>query len=240
MGQEKNQGLEGKALENMQEKIGDKPVEGLQEKSAERPIEVLQEKLIEHPIEVLQEKLGEHPIEALQEKLGEHPIEALQERVGDRAEQAIGNLIEKMPLEVPELQVIPGQGLSQGQEEPETHQWYRVPVAGGKTADGSEYHIYIRKGTTDHLCVFLSGGGIAWNSYTADRPVTGGRVLAWQPNYYWNNLRPFTQVFNIGVGITDNSARRNPFRDWNFIVITYATGDMHPGRNNLRFSNEAG
>lgn len=252
MGQEKNQGLEGKALETMQEKIGDKPVEGLQEKSAERPIEALQEKLIEHPIEVLQEKLGEHPIEtlqeklgehpieALQEKLGEHPIEALQERVGDRAEQAIGNLIEKTPLEVPELQVIPGQGLSQGQEEPETHQWYRVPVAGGKTADGSEYHIYIRKGTTNHLCVFLSGGGIAWNPYTADRPVTGGRVLAWQPNYYWNNLRPFTQVFNIGVGITDNSARRNPFRDWNFIVITYATGDMHLGRNNYRYTNEAG
>ena len=252
MGQEKNQGLEGKALETMQEMIGDKPVEGLQEKSAERPIEALQEKLIEHPIEVLQEKLGEHPIEtlqeklgehpieALQEKLGEHPIEALQERVGDRAEQAIGNLIEKTPLEVPELQVIPGQGLSQGQEEPETHQWYRVPVAGGKTADGSEYHIYIRKGTTDHLCVFLSGGGIAWNPYTADRPVTGGRVLAWQPNYYWNNLRPFTQVFNIGVGITDNSARRNPFRDWNFIVITYATGDMHLGRNNYRYTNEAG
>ncbi len=252
MGQEKNQGLEGKALENMQEMIGDKPVEGLQEKSAERPIEALQEKLIEHPIEVLQEKLGEHPIEtlqeklgehpieALQEKLGEHPIEALQERVGDRAEQAIGNLIEKTPLEVPELQVIPGQGLSQGQEEPETHQWYRVPVAGGKTADGSEYHIYIRKGTTDHLCVFLSGGGIAWNPYTADRPVTGGRVLAWQPNYYWNNLRPFTQVFNIGVGITDNNARRNPFRDWNFIVITYATGDMHLGRNNYRYTNKEG
>ena len=252
MGQEKNQGLEGKALENMQEKIGDKPVEGLQEKSAERPIEALQEKLIEHPIEVLQEKLGEHPIEtlqeklgehpieALQEKLGEHPIEALQERVGDRAEQAIGNLIEKTPLEVPELQVIPGQGLSQGQEEPETHQWYRVPVAGGKTADGSEYHIYIRKGTTDHLCVFLSGGGIAWNPYTAERPVTGGRVLTWQPNYYWSNLRPFTQVFNIGVGITDNSARLNPFRDWNFIVITYATGDMHLGRNNYRYKDEEG
>ena len=38
MGQEKNQGLEGKALETMQEKIGDKPVEGLQEKSAEQEV----------------------------------------------------------------------------------------------------------------------------------------------------------------------------------------------------------
>ena len=254
MEQEKRQSLAGHAIEALQEKLGEHPVEvqALQEKLGEHPVEVLQEKLGEHPIEALQEKLGEHPIEALQEKLGEHPIgalqeklgehpiEALQERVGDRAEQAIGSMIEKTRLEAPELQVCPGLGFSQEVPKAELRQWYRVPVAGGKTADGSEYHIYIRKGTTDHLCVFLSGGGIAWNPYTADRPVTGGRVLTWQPNYYWSNLRPFTQVFNIGVGITDNSARLNPFRDWNFIVITYATGDMHLGRNNYRYKDEEG
>ena len=156
-------------------------------------------------------------------------IEALQERIGDRAEQAIGNMIEKTPLEVPELLVRPGdvhfrdgsrspesgsvfaergqKGFFSEEDIPAPHQWYRVPVEGGKTADGSEYHIYIKKGASDHLCVFLSGGGIAWNPYTAARPVTGGRVLAWHPNYYWSNLRPFTQVFNIGIGITDQSAR---------------------------------
>ena len=187
--------------------------------------------------------LPEIPIGALQEKIGDsagQAIEVLQERIGDRAEQAIGNVIENTRLEVPELHVRPIPGTMQEVPEPEPHQWYRVPVEGGKTADGSEYHIYIRKGTTDHLCVFLSGGGIAWNPYTAARPVTGGRVLAWQPNYYWSNLRPFTQVFNIGVGITDNNARRNPFRDWNFIVITYATGDMHLGRNVYHYTDEQG
>ena len=113
------------------------------------------------------EKVGDHPIEALQEKLGDHPIEALQEKVGDRAEQAIGNLIEKTPLEVPELQVVPGPGLSQrqagqagqviqglsqgiagqsvqagqnlsqGQIEPEPYQWYRVPVPEAVSWHGS-------------------------------------------------------------------------------------------------------
>jgi len=189
-------------------------------------------------------------------------IEALQERIGDRAEQAIGNMIEKTPLEVPELLVRPGdvhfrdgsrspesgsvfaergqKGFFSEEDIPAPHQWYRVPVEGGKTADGSEYHIYIKKGATDHLCVFLSGGGIAWNPYTAARPVTGGRVLAWHPNYYWSNLRPFTQVFNIGIGITDQSARRNPFHDWNFVVVTYATGDMHLGRNIYHYQDEEG
>ena len=172
--------------------------------------------------------------------LAGHALENLQEIIGDRAENVIGNVMENARFEAPELQVRPGQGASQQVPEMETHQWYRVPVEGGKTADGSEYHIYVRKGTTDHLCVFLSGGGIAWNPYTAARPVTGGRVLAWHPNYYWSNLRPFTQFFNIGVGITDNSARRNPFRDWNFVVITYATGDMHLGRNIYRYKDEEG
>ena len=93
-------------------------------------------------------------------------FEALQERIGDRAEQAIGNMIEKTPLEVPELVVRPkevyfrdrsrspesgdvfvemGQkAFSSETEIPAFHQWYRVPVEGGKTADGSEYHIYIK------------------------------------------------------------------------------------------------
>ena len=173
-------------------------------------------------------------------ELAGHAVEALQEKIGDKAENAIGNVMENTRFEAPELLIRPGQGVSQQLPEMELRQWYRVPVEGGKTADGSEYHIYVRKGTTDHLCVFLSGGGIAWNPYTAARPVTGGRVLAWHPNYYWSNLRPFTQFFNIGVGITDNSARRNPFRDWNFVVITYATGDMHLGRNIYHYKDQEG
>ena len=193
-------------------------------------------------IGALQEKIGERAESAASsgKELAGHAVEALQERIGDRAENAIGNVMENTHFEAPELLVHPGQGAAEPVPEMELRQWYRVPVEGGKTADGSEYHIYVRKGTTNHLCVFLSGGGIAWNPYTAARPVTGGRVLAWHPNYYWSNLRPFTQFFNIGVGITDNSARRNPFRDWNFVVITYATGDMHLGRNIYRYKDEEG
>ncbi len=193
-------------------------------------------------IGALQEKIGERAESAASsgKELAGHAVETLQERIGDRAENAIGNVMENTHFEAPELRVRPGQGAGEPVPEMELRQWYRVPVEGGKTADGSEYHIYVRKGTTNHLCVFLSGGGIAWNPYTAARPVTGGRVLAWHPNYYWSNLRPFTQFFNIGVGITDNSARRNPFRDWNFAVITYATGDMHLGRNIYRYEDEEG
>lgn len=157
----------------------------------------------------------------------------LGEQLGDRAEDAIGHVIAHTPLEAPVLNLDGGAAM-------QPHVWYRVPLENGLTADGSPYHIYVRKGSGRKLCVFLSGGGMAWDSRSAAHPVTGGRVVAWMPNYYWSNLRPFTQIYNIGVGITDNHARINPFYDWNFIVVTYATGDLHLGRSLYRYSDESG
>ena len=132
-----------------------------------------------------QNNIGEKPDSTVGggKQLAGHALENLQEKIGDRAENVIGNVMENTRFEAPELRVRPGQDASHQIPGMETYQWYRVPVEGGKTADGSEYHIYVKKGTTDHLCVFLSGGGIAWNPYTAARPVTGGRVLAWHPGY---------------------------------------------------------
>ena len=149
-------------------------------------------------------------------------------RLGDLAENVIGAEIEKR-FESPVLE-----------GEPETDVWYRIPIPRGKSGDGSEYHIYIKKGRVNCTCVFLSGGGVAWNEYTAARPVTGGKVAAGLPNYYWNNLRPFTQIMNINTGITEIGNQHNPFNDWNFIVITYATGDFHVGKNDFHYIAEDG
>ena len=132
-------------------------------------------------------------------------------RIGNLVEESISKGIYELGAEAP---ILAGT--------PEEKVWYQVPVPEGKCGDGSEYHIYVRKGTSNKLCVFFSGGGIAINEYMAARPVNGGSVAAWLPNYYWNNLRLFTQVMNINVGITKNGAD-NPFDDWNFLVITYAS-----------------
>ena len=144
-------------------------------------------------------------------------------RIGNLVEESIAKGIYELGQEAP---ILLG--------EPAEKVWYKVPVPEGKCGDGSEYHIYVRKGTCDKLCVFFSGGGIAINEYMAARPVNGGSVAAWLPNYYWNNLRVFTQVMNINVGITKNGPD-NPFDDWNFLVITYATGDMHVGNSTFRY-----
>lgn len=155
------------------------------------------------------------------------PGQALSIRVGEFVENSIEKSIIKK--EAPILQGIPQRNI-----------WYRVPVPEGITGDGSEYHIYIKKSWSENLCVFLSGGGVAWNEYTAARPVTGGKVAAGLPNYYWNNLRPFTQIMNINTGITEIGNPKNPFDSWNFIIITYATGDFHVGQNDFPYEAEDG
>ena len=124
--------------------------------------------------------------------------------------------------------------------EPQNNIWYRIMIPEGKTADGSEYHIYIKKASSNNLCIFLSGGGVAWNEYMADRPISGGAVISGLPNYYWNNLRPLTRIMNINNGITESGNPFNPFDDWNFIIITYATGDFHVGGNDFKYISESG
>ena len=150
-------------------------------------------------------------------------------RAGDFVESRIGRAIENSNFKAPELP-----------SDPQKMTWYRVPLEKGLSGDGSEYYIYVKLADPTKLCIFLSGGGVAWNEYTAARPVTGGKVAAGQPNYYWNNLRPFTQLMNIGVGITDIAGDKNPFKDWSFVVITYATGDFHIGNNDYPYKTEDG
>ncbi len=83
---------------------------------------------------------------------------------------------------------------------PDKNIWYKYPIPEGITGDGSEYYIYIKRAQSDNLCVFLSGGGVAGNRRLRGRSQ-GERWLAGLPNYYWNNLRPFTQIMNINIGI---------------------------------------
>lgn len=159
-----------------------------------------------------------------------HPqAKKLASDVGSLVENLIGNVIEHRH----EAQVL------QPAEKPQAYVWYQVPLRDGLSGDGSEYHLYLRKGSLNRLCVFLSGGGVAWNEFTAARPVNGARTASGEPNFYWNNLRPFTQIMNINVGITQND-RQNPFYDWNFLVIPYTTGDFHVGDRDFPYTDVTG
>ncbi len=151
------------------------------------------------------------------------------EHIGNFVEGRIGRAFDGTHAEAPILDGAP-----------EALKWYKIPIQKGKSGDGSEYHIYLKKGIVDNLCIFFSGGGVAWNEYTAARPVTGGRKAAGEPNFYWNNLRPFTQIMNINTGITSLNESVNPFTNWSFVIITYSTGDFHLGNSEFKYKDENG
>ena len=152
-------------------------------------------------------------------------------RVGDYFENSVSDIIAGTHLGVAKLL---------DNEEPSLNTWYRVDIPQGVTGDGSEYYIYVKKGRSRNLLVFLSGGGVAWNSYTAARPSSGGTITAGMPNFYWSNLRPFTQIMNIRSGITEDINPRNKFRNFSQVIITYATGDLHVGNNDFEYTDSDG
>ena len=73
-------------------------------------------------------------------------------KVGDFVEYRIGKALEEKGYEA---DILP--------DDPESMKWYKVPIEKGMSGDGSEYHIYVKKADPDKLCIFLSGGGVAYN-----------------------------------------------------------------------------
>ncbi|MCR4591415.1 MAG: pectinacetylesterase family protein [Lachnospiraceae bacterium] len=112
---------------------------------------------------------------------------------------------------------------------PRFNRWYRVSDPGGITGDGCPWHFYLSKGHQRNLIIFLAGGGVAWDAFTASHPTGAAGVLRGDPGFYWANLRPLTEFMNINQGITENMNPGNYFYDWNMAVITYSTGDFHLG-----------
>ena len=105
-------------------------------------------------------------------QITQDPTERVSYRLGNFVENRIGEDISKR-YEAPLLEGEPAEQI-----------WYRIMIPEGMAGDGSAYHIYIKRADPEKLCVFFSGGGVAWNEYTAARPVTGGKVAAGLPNYY--------------------------------------------------------
>lgn len=70
-------------------------------------------------------------------------------RVGDYFENSVSDIIAGTHLGVAKLL---------DNEEPSLNTWYRVDIPQGVTGDGSEYYIYVKKGRSRNLLVFLSGG----------------------------------------------------------------------------------
>ncbi len=118
-------------------------------------------------------------------------------------------------------------------EEPELGKYYRVYPGAGYSAKGEPFHACLKLGqVSDKLLIFFGGGGVSWNEYTAARPnnLFTGHL---EQSHYFNDLEWMGDLLPMEGICSDRED--NPFRDWNILVIPYATGDFHCGAGNFPY-----
>ncbi|HEY5583176.1 MAG TPA: pectin acetylesterase-family hydrolase [Ruminiclostridium sp.] len=111
------------------------------------------------------------------------------------------------------------------------NKWYKIKM--GKSvvsSDGSRYFLFAKKGVSNNLMIYFSGGGLDFDFKTASEPMSIKTVLSGKGmGYYFSNI-PFYKLFLMN-GILQENNTENGFNDWNIVYIPYSTGDFHVGSN---------
>ena len=114
-------------------------------------------------------------------------------------------------IEFPELEGSPIEG-----------EWYQVTPDDAIASDGSEWHGIFRKGSENKVVVYFFGGGVSITGETSE----GGT------DFFATTMVGQDFVAQGGIGSTIDE---NPFKDWTFIVIPYASGDFHAGTGEYHY-----
>ncbi len=108
--------------------------------------------------------------------------------------------------------------------------WAEIPLSDDvKCSDGSDYHAYTRRGTSDNLLIHFAGGGMCWNGESCSQPI---RITHFDGFYF-----PFIwEIFRATAdGILKSDNADNPFADWNVVYLPYCTADFHTGTTTTTF-----
>ena len=119
------------------------------------------------------------------------------------------------------------------------HRWYRRPLDGCVCSNGTPYAAYYKRGVVNKLAVYFSGGGACWDEHTAARPNTLTSMLDGVPGYYFPDLPPYLDLLLGGI-LAEKPDARNPFADWNFVYIPYASADFHVGGSDFPYTGVDG
>jgi len=116
--------------------------------------------------------------------------------------------------------------------------WFRQNLPDGKSSDGSKYHVYYKRGSTQNLMVYFSGGGASWTEETAANPITLNSMKSGKTGYYFPNLATYLELLLTGILAANDP--RNPFNDWNVVYIPYSTADFHAGNAEFSYTDSNG
>lgn len=130
-------------------------------------------------------------------------------------------------------------------DDPAPMVWYRRKMPGCVNAGGSGDCMYLKKGTSDGLVIFLIGGGMAFN---AEMAAGGGTMKDFfvpreKPSFFTDECHPGNELYffkileNRGLFSLENE---NPFSTWSVAMINYGTADFHIGGGDHTYTDENG
>ncbi len=109
--------------------------------------------------------------------------------------------------------------------------WSQI-TPGGMTscARGGIYTFFVRKTQSAKLLIYFEGGG---SCYDANTCRVGG-------NYFDDSIDPSQQADNPALkreGVFALDDKRNPFKDYNMVFVSYCTGDAFLGKNVVSYGS---
>lgn len=117
---------------------------------------------------------------------------------------------------VPELSGVPEEG-----------QWYTVTPPDAVCATGVPATGLFRKGNENKVMIVFYGGGVSVDPFTAARGGSAVKEHSFYSDAMDASAAGVVQIlFAITMGAPVDT---NPFKDWTFIAIPYASGDFHTG-----------
>lgn len=114
-----------------------------------------------------------------------------------------------------------------------TDGWNTI-APGGDTmcAMGTPYKFHVKPGARDKVMVFLNGGGACWSGQHCDAQA---EPTTYVPLADLPHNDPRTRG---GAFAQDNS--ENPFSAWTQVFVSYCTGDVHLGANDMTYAKPDG
>lgn len=148
---------------------------------------------------------------------------------GEAAAPRGANACTPRPAPTPTQRCAPA---GESSELPACAEWIKVQPEGATCSDGSPYKFFVNySGTSDNVLVMFEPGGACFDFDSCTRSKLG----AVNPNGLTDDHIARYADFNLLRRSEDN-----PARDWNFVFVSYCTGDVHGGDREAVYPDPAG
>jgi hypothetical protein len=94
------------------------------------------------------------------------------------------------------------------------------------------YHFFVKRGSVNKLLMYYQGGGACWEQVTCGVPVCDSTVVVDPNSTGTDNPNAWSD------GFADLANPANPFKDWNIVMVSYCSCDVHFGDTAQDYDND--